>query len=328
MITIEDVAQRAGVSVATVSRVLNNNCLVAQEKVDKVNAAVEELGYKPSASKRKAVKIQSKMILVVMNVVIEEIIKGIKASARNNGYEVLLDLDAEKENADIIARYMADGRFEGIILANCFFDEKDIAEICENYPVVQCGNRMLLPSVSTISIDDEQAAYEITSHLIQTGKRRIAFTRLEENVEFSTRRQIGYCRALYENRIPIDSGLIFMCDHSYESGVEVANTILKMENRPDAVFCTYDMLAIGCMNTLKERHLSIPKDIAVTGFDDIELSGMAVPPITTVSQPFFEMGDESVRTLLAVINGEISNDRTIVIDHKLVIRESSQCRDI
>lgn len=323
MISIEDVALKSGVSVATVSRVINNSRLVSQDKVDRVNAAIEELGYKPSSARRNTAKSKTPVILVATSVLIEEILHGIKDAARAYHMEVMLNFIVDREDADEWQKSLSKGTFDGIIFLNYFYEPQNLDAICRRYPTLESGHCLSMTNGSVVTIDDEQAGYDLTAHLIHSGKRRIIFTQLREDIAFSRLRKQGYIRALYEHGIPYDPSLIISGDHSYESGVEAAKQIIGMENRADAIMCTYDMMAAGCINTLKAGGLRVPEDIAVTGFDDADISEMVDPTITTIQQPFYEMGFEAMRTLHDVIRGDIPNDRYIIIQHALLRRKST-----
>jgi DNA-binding LacI/PurR family transcriptional regulator len=324
MVTIEDVANAAGVSIATVSRVINNDYLVTNEKVEKVKASMNELGYVPHASRHKISKGNSKMIMVITSQIIDEMLHGVKDAAANIGYDVLLNyvIDNEDKN-DIIYRF-EDGFINGVILINYFYNNNQIIEINNKYPLVQCGDVIELPNSFMVSIDDERAAYELTNHMLSLGKRRIAFAKLDNSTFFSREREKGYRLALQQSGIPADPALITSCDNSYESGVEVAKYLMSLENKADAVVCVYDMVAAGCINALQSNGIRVPQDIAVAGFDNIELSEMLKPNITTISQPFYEIGTEAVRTLNAIMNGEINEGRRILLNHQMIVRSSTK----
>lgn len=323
MITIEDVANKAGVSVATVSRVINNSRIVSEDKVARVNAAIEELGYKPSVFRRKTTQDQRPMILVASTVVIEEILHGIKDAARAYNVEVMLNYMADEKDANELQRSLSKGIFDGIILLNYFYEPQGFNFLCQRYPILECGHCLNIHNGSVVTIDDEQAGYDLTTHLIHKGRRRILFAEVRPGLSFSSLRKQGYARALYEHGIDYDPSLIVPGGHSYESGVEAAKRILGLKNRADAILCAYDMMAAGCISTLKAEGLRVPEDIAVTGFDNADISEMVDPTITTIGQPFYEMGFQALRTLHDVINGDIPNNRYTIIQYTLLRRNST-----
>ncbi len=144
----------------------------------------------------------------------------------------------------------------------------------------------------------------MTDYLIKQNKKRVAFIGLADEFKFAIDRERGYKRALFDNEYQIDSKLIIRGEYSFETGVEAAKKLLELENKPDAIFCAQDMIAAGVIEHLKENNINVPKDIIVAGFDNHEISEMIRPKITTVAQPFYEIGRESTRALISIIKDE------------------------
>ncbi|MBP2643537.1 MAG: transcriptional regulator, LacI family [Firmicutes bacterium] len=326
MVTIADVAAMAGVSVATVSRVLNNSYIVSPEKRARVTEAIEALNYKPNVYGRNLRRTESKLILVVCSTVIEEIMNGIQDTAKDLGYDIVLNYTGSRKKSLDSIKFLQNGLVDGVIYSNLFFADEELINISRQFPVVQCGELLDIPNSFLVSNRDEEAAYNIVHHLISQGKKRIGLVTLsdaEASCHFSKEREKGYIRALTDFNIPYDPELIRRGDMSFEYGLEAANYFLQMKNRPDAIFCVQDIPAVGCINAIKSAGVAIPDDIAVAGFDNVELAEMCDPPLTTVAQPFYEIGRETMRTLVSLIKGEITIGRHILLDSELIIRGST-----
>ena len=326
MATIEDVAALAGVSVATVSRVMNNSYVVSEEKRKRVLQAAQTLDYRPPSYGRSQKKSDNKTILVICSVVIYEVMAGIQAMAKELGYEVLIHYNADR-NADLSAVGILKNKMvDGVIMLNMLLDNDTLSSISSQFPVVQCGEYTNLKNAYQVTVDNEGGAHAVVSHLIDTGRKRIAYVlpEIADGVpQFAQVRLKGYRRALEEQGIAFDPSLIVRADFSLESGYEAGRRILAMEPRPEAVFCAVDQLAIGCIHVFRDQNLHIPRDIAVAGFDDGESAEICSPPLTTIAQPYFEIGRDTVRLLASLIKDEISVGRQIRLDYELKIRAST-----
>lgn len=325
MVTIKEVAERAGVSVTTVSRVLNNKSMVATEKLEKVQEAIRALEYFPTPRRKKS-KGDTPIVMVAISSMIDEALEGISDGAHKYGYDIMLTYASGNfQNLDSMFRYLERGIVEGVILFNYNKNMDEIKKISGKYPLVECGNCADLPDCCTVSIDDELASYEMTSHFIALGKRRIAFVGPSFDALFAAERRRGYRRALYEHDIPFDPEMVFtVSDYSYESGVEAAGRILNTGLSADAIICPFDTTAAGCLSVLKRRGIRVPGQIALSGFDSTEISDIVEPKITTVAQPFYQMGYQSVRELYARIQNGPCKGKKIHLSHELLIRKSTQ----
>ncbi|MFS0778266.1 LacI family DNA-binding transcriptional regulator [Neobacillus sp. 3P2-tot-E-2] len=330
MVTVVDVAKKAGVSVATVSRVLNSNYMVTKEKRDKVLKAINELGYVPKTTVRSEKNGDKKVIVVVAAAIIHEVIAGIQDFGEQHGYEIMISYHASQTKTSQPWSFLPKEQLGGIIILNMLLDEQELQDMSDKVPVVQCSQYASIPNAYAVTVDDENATNHAVSHLIETGKRNIAFIGLgiddREGLispNFSKDRYIGYRRALEDNGISFNPDLAKFGDYTYESGAQSAGELLEQEIPFDGVFCVTDNLAVACINTFKEAGYRIPEDIAVCGFDNQEISEMTNPKLTTVDQPFYEIGYESMRMLESIIRGEISTGRRVLIEHKLIKRGST-----
>jgi len=330
MVTVVDVAKKAGVSVATVSRVLNSNYLVTKEKRDKVLKAINELGYVPKTTARNEKGSEKKVIVVVAAAIIHDVIAGIQDFGEQHGYEIMISYQASQTKSPQPWNFLPKEQLGGLIILNMLFNEQELQELSEKVPVVQCSQYTSIPNAYTVTVDDENAAYSAVNHLIETGKRNIAFIGLGmEDGEFSVSpnfskdRYTGYRKALEDNGIGFNPELVKYGDYTFESGAQLAKEFIEMQAPLDAVFCVTDNIAVACLNTFKEAGYRIPEDVAICGFDNQEISEMTSPKLTTVDQPFYEIGFESMRMLEGIIKGEISTGRRLLIEHKLIKRGST-----
>lgn len=327
MATIIDIAQKADVSVATVSRVLHDSNRVSEEKRQRVLEAINELKYEinPKTSKN----LKKKAILVLCGNVIDELLDGVKEAANELGYEVFIGYTMGQKVifSKFIKGLIKNRLIDGIITIGISDDSnEDLVKIDQQLPIVQCCDEIDLPSACVVSTDDVTASYEAVNHLIKLGKKRIGFfglDRMQHPFKYSHNREIGYRKALEEADIPIDNELIIHGDYTPESNIKVSREFLKLEKWPDAVFCVRDTLANFLMNTLHQAGVRVPEDIAVVGFGGIESSTICWPSLTTVVQSYYEIGTEAISLLNARINGKVKMGRKTFVHHKLIVRGST-----
>jgi LacI family repressor for deo operon, udp, cdd, tsx, nupC, and nupG len=324
MATIEDVAAMAGVSIATVSRVMNNSYIVSQEKREKVLSAAKTLNYQ--ANKGPARHAESKVILIAGSEFVYDIITGMQDKARDNGFEIVFCYCSNQLTTLKTSSLLNRGLIDGIVLLNYFGRDDEINELMRQYPIVQCGDSQTYPNGFTVSINNEQAACDVVNHLVGLGRRRIAFARPKITdcpPNYLIEREKGYRLALSEHGIPFDPALLFQSDMSPDNIVDMSMQILALADRPDAVFSVSDTLAAGCLITLRNAGINVPKSIAIAGFDNFEISELCKPVLTTINQPLYEIGCECIRLLLSLIKEENSIGRHVMLDHELVVRAST-----
>jgi len=328
MVTIQDVAKAAGVSVATVSRVLNNHPSVSEKTRKKVQKVIEELNYQPNLLGRNLRRSETKMILVLLqniaNPFYSKVIKGIEDVGHRNGYYITIcntDSDPDKEN--VYLKLLKNRLVDGVIFLAPIISDEELTEIGKNYSVVQCCEYKELAEVSSVSIDNEAAAYKATQHLINQGHKRIGMINGISGFISETLREKGYKRALQEAGIQIDPGLIIKESYGYKGGQRAAKYFLSIEKRPTAIFAVSDIIAIGAIKEIKDNGLSVPDDIAVVGFDDTGIASMYDPPLTTVAQPRYDLGRVAMEIMLERIKNNEAESRRVFLEHNLIIREST-----
>ncbi len=326
--TINDVAEKAGVSVATVSRVINGSSNVSEKSRNKVIEAIREMNYRPNLLGRNLRRIKSERVLVLLptisNSFYSEIVKGIEDVANRNGYNIMLcntdsDADREKKYIKMLKSRLADG----VILMASVMSREELTALSKEVPMVQCCEYKEGIPVLHISIDNEKAAYKAVRHLIGLGHRNIGFIGADNQFMSSILREQGYQRALSEAGIEEEPSYFCYGDYSYQSGYRMMKQLLSLERRPTAAFCISDLMAIGAIRAAMEENLRIPEDLAVCGFDNIHFARMFQPSITTIAQPMYDLGCASMDALLNVMQGKNAGEVNCFLEHELIIRSST-----
>lgn len=331
MATIEEVARAAGVSVATVSRVLNESATVKEETADKVRAAIRELNYSPNLSARNLRKNESRVILVLapnfLNPFYANILTGIGETARESGYSVLIySSSGDAKNEKKALRMLESHRADGAILLGCSMNYSWMKKYTDHYPIVQCCEYAEELKAPSISIDNYSAAYNMVKHLHSLGHEKIGMVTADNEFISTFLRRTGYKRALSECGLTAKPEWTAKADanYSFASGAEAARALLTMEDRPTALFCISDIIALSVISVASELGIRVPEDLAVSGFDDVDYTTMFHPYLTTVAQPCYDMGCKSLNLLLDIISGrtEMAAER-LFVPYTLVTREST-----
>lgn len=329
MASIKDVARLAGVSVMTVSRALNNNYPVSSKTRAQVMKAVRELDYEPNVMGRNLRNTRNKTVLVAGLGFVEPMMNGIYRSAGELGYEVILMHTRHFEKRDYIRR-LKNGLTSGILFMNMPEDDV-IAEISQSYRVVQCGSAAKTANGCSVTIDEEQAAFEMAATLLRQGRRRLALISASiagTALQMSESRKKGFLQALRENNKIPDPQLLLSCDFLREDltpALLITREILAMPAglRPDAVICEQNVLAVACINAFQDQGIAVPGQIAVASLDDQPVNQIIKPSITAVSRPYEAMGREAMQLLAALIENKMTASRQIVFKHDLYWRDST-----
>jgi len=328
MANIRDVADSAGVSVATVSRTLQQPERVSPKTRNKVMAAVQAVGYKPNlmAVKFRSGKTHNLVVLVptVANVFFARVISGMQEAAAELGYSILLantlgNSEIESHYAKMVSTSQADGLIQ-LRAHNPF----DATMINDNglLPMVNACEVIDDGQYPVVSLDNRAAAKAMTEHLISLGHTRIAMIKGNSS-PLTQERLVGYKDALAQANIAFDESLLFPGDFTLQAGYNAGETISHLESRPTAVFCENDETAIGAMQAFKQANLHVPNDISVAGFDDIAFSAFVDPPLTTIAQPAEEFGRTAVTLLVDLLNGKIRKAPKVIMPFELIVREST-----
>lgn len=328
--TMKDVADKAGVSTATVSRALMNPEKVSAKTRQKIEQAVTAVGYSPHTTARNLKRNESRTILTIVPDICDpffsDIFRGIEETAAEHGYLVLIadcahQHQKEKKFVDLIAAKQIDGML--LLGADLPFDA--CKEEQRNLPplvmINEFSSKLALP---TVHIDNLTAAFEAVHYLLQhLGHRRIACIAGPRHLHLSQYRLQGYIQALRRSGIAVDNQYIIHGDFTYDTGVNGLITLMKHPFPPSAVFCHNDTMAIGVLSQAKKMGLSIPRDISIIGFDDIVQAQYCSPPLTTVAQPRYQLGREGMLLLLEQLHGHRIHSSSRLLTSELVIRESA-----
>lgn len=269
---------------------------------------------------------ETRIILVLLTTVANsfssKVIAGIDEEARANGYHILVcitndDRECEESYLNLIRNGLADGA----IIMNSVMDKDEMHAFAAQYCVVQC-NEYTDTDTPYVTIDNEQAAYDAVKHLISLGRRKIAYCGVKNHFVSSHLRYQGYVRALEESGISLDESLVFDANYSFRSALKKTKALLSEKKCFDAVFSISDRMAAGVITALKEEGITVPHEVSVIGFDNIDLTYMITPTLTTVSQPRKELGIHACREVLHRIRKEPVKSK--ILNHKLIIRNSTE----
>jgi LacI family transcriptional regulator, repressor for deo operon, udp, cdd, tsx, nupC, and nupG len=331
MANIYEVAKRAGVSTATVSRVLSRPDVVAEETRRKVIQTIERLGFTPNSAAANLRKLRTSKLLVtvpdISNPFFSQILQGIEDAAQRQGYAVLLgdtqhNPKREERYASMLKKKEADGL---IFLGHRLPKEaaalvKAAAPRCA--PIVNGCEFTPSLGVPSVHIDNTRAAGEAMEHLYLLGHRRIGVITGPLASPLSRDRLRGV-RAQAKARGADDDLIIVQGDFSVASGAAMAEQLLLRRDRPSAVFCFNDGMAIGVIQAAKRLGQRVPDDVSIVGFDDIQFARYMDPPLTTVAQPMREIGEGTVRLLLEILGGNQIAPVSITLPHTLMVRGST-----
>ena len=327
MASIKDVAKEAGVSVATVSRVINQKGVCAPSTVEQVMNAVNKLGYKPNLFGKALRRSQTNIIMVMLsslaNTFCSRVIHAIDKIAGANGYHTMVcTTEGIKSKEDYYTTFACNGLFDGIIILNSSLSKEEMKSLSSQIPVVQCNEYIDTESTPYITIDNKAAAYDAVSRLIANGNKRIVFYTADNDLISTKERLAGYKEALADNNIEFDEDLIIYGNYGYRNAVTQFESFMYKGTDFDSVFAISDRMAAGVLSVLTAQGVDVPGEIEVIGFDNTDISYTANPRITTVAQPHYELGSKAFTQLKALIDGE--KPQNIVLSHKIMHRDSTK----
>ena len=325
--SIQKIAKLAGVSVATVSRVLNNSDSVKEKNREKVLKAIKESNYQPNLLARQLRTARSSMVLVLVsdisNPFCAELVKGIEEQAERNGYRILLcnsgsDIKRSRSSLQLLAGKMVDG----IITMDAFTTLPELTQLIGAMPWVQCAEYADTGEISCVGIDDIAASRQLVAHLADQGRERIALINHDLSYKYAQLRQQGYQQELAEHQLKWQA-INYASELSFSAGKQAMSALLQAETPPDAVFAVSDTLAAGAMSAIQAAGLRVPQDIAVAGFDGSELAEMVSPPLTTIAQPSRDIGRKAFSLLLEKIGDPQVATQRVMMNWQLIVRASS-----
>jgi LacI family transcriptional regulator, galactose operon repressor len=328
-VTIQDVAKTAGVSVSTVSRVLNGKLDVASETQDRIRSVIDDLGYTTNLAARSMRSFKKNMVGLIMPDIAYpfavEVMKGVNRAIAESEFDLIVYTTGdvrksgrashEQKYVSLLNNSITDGT---IIVAPV------TGEFSTEAPIVSIDPLMSDPNYPSVHATNHQGATEVMNYLMGLGHKRIGFISGRAELESSNRRWMGYRDALEQAGLPVAEELIASGDYTTETGVKCARELLSLEKRPTAIFASNDQTAMGVFQAAQEMGVRIPEDLSVVGFDNIMDSKYM--GLTTVDQFISEMGFVATQMLIKLINGEALDSQTYKMQTRLVVRNS--CRSI
>lgn len=334
-VTIHDVARRAGVSFKTVSRVLNNEANVSSETQEKVRKAINALQYSPSIAARVLAGNRSFLIGLLYDTPSSYYTHSVQIGAlekcRNAGFHLVLEkCNGEARNAAAaVLTNIRHTRLDGVILTPPLSDNATIRKSldAQDIPYVLISPPKLEVGVSSVYMDDRQAAFDMTRYLISLGHKRIGFIKGLSRHGAAMLRLLGYQEALKNSGIKLDERLVKGGNFRFQSGADAADQLLTQKDRPTAIFATNDEMAAGAVATAHRLGISIPRELSVAGFDDVPYASITWPALTTVRQPIVEMGAAAAGLLIAEIQSKktelAERAPSISFEHEIKVRAST-----
>ncbi len=332
-VTIKDVAHEAGVSITTVSHVINETRSINPETKARVLDALDKLGYQPNIIARSLRSGKTKTIGLIVpdiaNLFFAEIARRIEDYGYQYGYSVILgnsDNDPVKQSNYI--NTLITKQVDGVVFISAGGEIDDLRPFYENkIPVVVADRDVPLELADVVLLDNEKAGYEATRYLLDLGHECIACITGPNYVSPSMQRVEGYKRALMESGIPFRSDLIEGGDFQFKSGELAMHRLLAHPCKPTAVFALNDMMAIGALNAAHDAGLSVPADLSIVGFDNIELSTAVTPALTTVAQPIDEIAQNTINLLIKRMqSSKTEKNVRVILSAILVVRDSTNQR--
>ena len=324
--TIKDIAEMAGVSRATVSRVLSNPSVVSRPRQEAVRRAIKDLSYRPNPIARglSTGRLPCLHVLIsdIRNPFYAEMARGVEDVARNNGYAVVFGNTDDCPEREL--QYLAhtnELRFAGVIMMSAVGKvdlKKALREL--NRPVVLANRLVPGMEADAVILNNERGAYHATKYLIGLGHRKICHLAGLRYSSASAERQRGFVRAIKEAGLDIPQGSVFSGDLRVDSGEALGRRLVKEGLKCTAIFAANDLMAIGLISAFEGEGIEVPEDVSVVGFDDIDYARLPRVQLTTVKQPSYEMGRAALQMLLERIRGESSAFRTIRFEPELVER--------
>jgi len=334
-ITAQDVAEKAGVSITTVSFVLNNviGPKISEETRERVFAAARELDYHPNSSAQKMARGRTNVIGLILrqdpekayaDLFLPSVMQGVSSIARPSGYQLLFiplppDASGKEFNQLIRERHV-----DGLIVSGPTDNDTELEGLCGDGGNVVLIGKLLGSKVPYVDINNVEASSKAVNHLVNLGHKRIGFiSNAPLKYSSSRERESGYRLALNQNGFDFDDSFVKYGDFTPESGYQVMNEILKESNRPTAVFVASDTVAIGVLHALNENCIKIPDDMAVIGFDDIPISKFLNPPLSTIHSPAYSLGQAAASMLIQQLTEGTLAQEEVILHTQLLIREST-----
>jgi len=324
-VSIFDVAKKSGLSVVTVSRVLNNAPSVREKNRDKVLQAMKELNYQPNAAARSLARGRTGIIGLSLSTLhdsfFDAVVKEISDRLEEQGYFLALSIVTGREES-MHRLMLQEDRVDGVIMLSPIKEDESMFELKKrNIPFVMLDNQQPGTSAPSVIVDNFKGGYEATRHLIELGHKQIAHISGPQFFLSSRERERGFRQAMEEAGLTpfaVEQGMF-----QIKSGNQIASAWVASGNLPTAIFAADDYIALGVMDAFKNAGIRVPNDVSVVGFDDQIIASEFRPMLTTVRQPAEKIGRLGVELLLGMIRGSSKRNHTVQLDPELIIREST-----
>ncbi|QHA92910.1 catabolite control protein A [Bacillus sp. N1-1] len=328
--TIYDVAKEAGVSMATVSRVVNGNPNVKPATRKKVLEAIERLGYRPNAVARGLASKKTTTVGVIIpdisSIFFAELARGIEDIATMYKYNIILsNSDQNKEKEIHLLNTMLGKQVDGIVFMGGKITEEHVEEFKRSpVPIVLAATLEKSQEIPSVNINYQKAAHELVTSFIEKGHKKIGLVSgpLEDPIN-GEEKFLGYRTALEDAGMTVDENCVAIGDYTYDSGIEAMEGFLELDEKPTAIFAGTDEMALGVIHAAQDNGYNVPKDFEVVGFDNTRLATMVRPTLSTVVQPMYDIGAVAMRLLTKLMNKETVEEQTVVLPHRLQHRNST-----
>lgn len=329
--TIYDVAREAGVSMATVSRVVNGNPNVKPTTRKKVLAAIEQLGYRPNAVARGLASKKTTTVGVVIpdisSIFFSELARGIEDIATMYKYNIILsNSDQNKDKELHLINTMLGKQVDGIVFMGGEITDEHIQQFKQaSIPVVLAATVDKTNQTPSVNIDYEQAAYDAVSYFVDRGHQKIAAVigPVEDPINGEAKLN-GYRRALEEGGLTYNDGYVAVGDYTYDSGKEAVDQLTQLQEPPTAIFAATDEMALGVIHQYQDNKVKIPDEVEVISCENTRLSQMVRPTLSTIVQPLYDIGAVAMRLLTKYMNKETVEEETVVLPHRIEFRHSTK----
>jgi LacI family transcriptional regulator, galactose operon repressor len=328
-VTIGDVAAEAGVSVATVSKVINGRWGVAEATSERVRAVIEELGFQSSLVAQ-SLRSRNTRVIGVLVADIEpfsaELLKGVARAIEGSGYELVVFSGCGRADDQVgwERRYLS--RVSGTLCDGALLVTPSSVDVTFGAPVVAVDHNVGSSALPTVDADNLNGAMIATEHLLELGHRRIGFLAGRRDLESARLRERGYRVALERAGIEVDPSLIRVGGYQVDTAQEGTRQLLELDDRPTALFAANDVSAIAAMSVTRSLGLAVPDDLSVIGFDNVPESALSEPPLTTIEQPIKQMGFDATKILFRLLDGTEPVPEHTLLPTRLVVRGS--CRPL
>ena len=329
MVTVKDVAEKSGVSVSTVSHVINGTRFVSEDLKTRVRKAMDELEYKPNLIARSLRTKRSNVLGLILaditNPYYSEIARNIEYLGHQKGYTVILcNSEGTPIKEEFYINRLMETRVDGIIIVSSKIHQQKLEEMVgRDLPVILIDKHGAGIHMDLIAIDEFEGGKMATEHLISLGHRRIACINGVSENYLNLDRLRGFRAAMENAGLDVDEQLIISSGFDVNAGFRAGIGLLEMEKRPTAIFATGDLIAYGVIQAAHQMRIDVPGELSVVGFDDIYLSKIFVPPLTTVSQPLYEISEAAINCFFERMDNTQKTGRTIHYNIHLEVREST-----